>query len=279
MSHLKRSVLIAALASLAFCLPASADGATVSLSLASAPVEGSVLFTATGELKPPGAIETFVTTGASCPATMQEATSAFLGRPEDIEGGSFSSGFSAWIVQSGPILACAYDESFADATEGHASLGVTITPAPDTTCNPQTRICTRVTTTTTPTSITREVCEGAEGYGGCTKETEAIGTSAQHAVKIKVSRATQMQLRALTRAATAHHSGGFDAKRDRLSHGKITSNGWASASWSIFPHGAQPEVIVFHAVHGHWHPVTWGSAVCEPGQHRIPSFVCRALGL
>lgn len=97
--------------------------------------------------------------------------------------------------------------------------------------------------------------------------------------RVTVRRASRNQLSAMASAANARHSGGFDASRYRLSRGKVTNNGWGTASWSIFPHGEQPESIVFHVVHGRWRVVTWGSSVCGPQQEAIPEKVCRVLGL
>lgn len=97
--------------------------------------------------------------------------------------------------------------------------------------------------------------------------------------RVTVRRASRAQTAAMSSAANARHSGGFDASRYRLSRGKVTNNGWGTASWSIFPHAAQPESIVFHVVHGRWRVVTWGSSVCGPGQEAIPATVCRILDL
>jgi hypothetical protein len=261
----------------------SASAATVGISLTSAPVEGSVRFTATGEVDSNGVLTAFVAPSGTqgCPGTMSEAESAFFEGPTSV-GASFSDGFGGWIVQPGPILACAYDESFVDNTEGHAALSVDITEAPNTVCNAETGICTRTTTTRTPTLITTEICEESVKSGRCYQEKEAIGPVESPAPKragIVVRRASRNQLSAMASAANARHSGGFDASRYRLSRGKVTNNGWGTASWSVFPHGAQPESIVFHVGHGRWRVVRWGSYVCGPQQEAIPEKVCRVLGL
>jgi hypothetical protein len=281
----RRIVLVLA-ALLVFGLPVSASAdATVGISLVSAPVEGTVQFAASGELKPPGVLEAFVAPAGTqaCPATMREATTAFLGRPETVEGGSFNEGFGAWVVQPGPILACAYDESFADGTEGHATLSVAIMPAPDTTCDIQTRRCTRVTITTMPSTVTREVCEGVGSYDSCYTTTEAR-TAAASTKALTVRRATKTQVRAMTTVATDRHTDGFDTRTEFLTNARVTNNGWAKAE-QRFQHPLNPGqrqrgvFIVFHVVGDRWHPVTWGSALCEAGQRAIPAAVCHALGI
>ncbi len=90
--------------------------------------------------------------------------------------------------------------------------------------------------------------------------------------------ATRAEVRAMEIVASEHSSDGFNLHRHHFLSDKRTSNGWAAATWSIFPHNAQPETIVFNYAHGAWHAITWGSAVCEPGT-RIPKPVCSALDL
>jgi hypothetical protein len=92
----------------------------------------------------------------------------------------------------------------------------------------------------------------------------------------KTHRATKAQTRAMEAVASAHRSGGFNRRFHHFLTDRITSNGWAAATWSIFPHNGQPETIVFELVRGRWHVITDGSAVCEP-RTRIPVPVCEAL--
>jgi hypothetical protein len=98
------------------------------------------------------------------------------------------------------------------------------------------------------------------------------------APRVTAHRATKAQLRAVEAVASLHHSGGFNRRKHHFLTDRVTSNGWAAASWSIFPHNAQPETIVFEYVRGAWRVITWGSAVCEPGT-RVPKAVCHVLDL
>jgi hypothetical protein len=93
---------------------------------------------------------------------------------------------------------------------------------------------------------------------------------------MRVSRATRTQVRAMEASASLHRSDGFDRQQHHFLSDRTTSTGWAAASWSIFPHNAQPETIVFQYARGAWRVVTWGSSVCGPGAH-IPKPVCSAL--
>jgi hypothetical protein len=95
---------------------------------------------------------------------------------------------------------------------------------------------------------------------------------------LRTYRASRTQVRAMEAAANAHHSGGFNRHKHHFLSDRTTSNGWAAASWSIFPHNAQPETIVFDFTRGAWRVITWGSSVCGRGS-RVPEPVCRALNL
>ena len=98
------------------------------------------------------------------------------------------------------------------------------------------------------------------------------------AAVLKVRHATRTEIRAMESSASAHHSGGFNRHEHRFLSDRVTSNDWAAASWSIFPHNEQPETIVFRFSRDAWRVVTWGSSVCGPGAH-IPTPVCNVLGI
>jgi hypothetical protein len=105
-----------------------------------------------------------------------------------------------------------------------------------------------------------------------------VPSPAAPAPHVTAHRATKAQVRALEAVASLHHSGGFNRHKHHFLTGRVTSNGWAAASWSIFPHNAQPEAIVFDFAHDAWRVVTWGSSVCGAGS-RVPKAVCVVLGL
>jgi hypothetical protein len=113
---------------------------------------------------------------------------------------------------------------------------------------------------------------------------EAAKPKAAKPKAVVAHRATRAQLAAMTKAANAHHTDGFNVHRQYLTNAHVTSNGWADAE-QRFRHPAnvgqtQAGVfIVFHVLGGHWHAVTFGSAVCEAGQRAVPAAVCRALRL
>ena len=101
---------------------------------------------------------------------------------------------------------------------------------------------------------------------------------------ITVHRASSAQLRALTSVANARHADGFTTRAQYLRNGRVTSNGWADAE-QRFRHPANPgqrqrgTFIVFHDVGARWRVVSYGSAVCEHGEHAIPTSICTALSL
>jgi hypothetical protein len=95
---------------------------------------------------------------------------------------------------------------------------------------------------------------------------------------LRTYQASRAEIRAMEISASANHSDGFDRHEHHFLSDRKTSNDWAAASWSIFPHNAQPETVVFRFTNGAWRVVTWGSSVCEPGT-RIPKSVCSALDI
>jgi hypothetical protein len=94
--------------------------------------------------------------------------------------------------------------------------------------------------------------------------------------RIRTHRASKAQVRAMENAASAHHSGGFNRHKYHFLSDRTTSNGWAAARWSRFPHNAQPETIVFHFSHGAWRVITWGSGSVSPEHGYQDPFVTRS---
>ncbi len=101
---------------------------------------------------------------------------------------------------------------------------------------------------------------------------------------LKVHRATRAQTHAMEVSANAHHADGFSVRTEFLANAWVTNNGWSKAEQRFRrPSNAGQRqrgvVIAFHVVGGRWPVVTYGSAICEPGQSHIPAAVCRILSL